>query len=306
MIMKKQLMSSSAWVIDSLMVDFIVTGADGFIGRLISSRLRLSQFNVYEMTRANGDICDAEAWRKLPTSGVLIHLAGKSYVPDSWTNQADFLRANVIGTQNAIDFCIRHNLKMVYVSAYLYGIPEYLPIPEEHPIKPNNPYALSKYLAEQLCSFAHNYQGLSVAILRLFNVYGPGQRSEFLIPNILQQVLMGNQVTVNDLEPKRDYVYVEDVVEALVLTAQDVSKFSILNIGSGSSMSVRDVIEVIQRTCGTDHTVSSKLEMRGNEIFDVVADVALAHKIIGWKPKISFPEGIERIVAHMNKVKSTS
>ena len=263
------------------MVDFIISGADGFIGQSLSSHLKLSGFSVYEMKRADGNVQDAQTWLKPPAGSALIHLAGRSYVPDSWANQADFLIANVVGTQNAIDFCVRNSMKMVYVSAYLYGIPECLPISENHPIRPNNPYASSKYLAEQLCEFASNYRGLSVAILRLFNVYGPGQTPIFLIPSILKQVSQGDQIFVNDLEPKRDYIYIEDVIEAIILTAQNMPNFSILNIGFGQSISVRDVVEVIQKYCGTSLPVRSRLEVRNQEISNVVADIALAHKTVG-------------------------
>ena len=279
------------------MVDFIISGAGGFIGHSLSGRLRRSQCSVFEMTATTGDISDASTWLKLPAGRVLIHLAGKSYVPDSWSNQADFLRVNVIGTQNAIDFCIRHKMKMVYVSAYLYGVPEYFPIPENHPVKPNNPYASSKYMAEQLCEFSHKYNNLSVAILRLFNVYGPGQRSSFLIPSLFEQVAGGGRITVNDLDPRRDYVYIDDVIEAIILAAQNMPSFTILNIGSGHSISVREVVEDIQGVCGTNLPVFSREIVRDQEISNVVADVGLAEKLIGWRPQISFNEGLRRIFA---------
>ena len=277
------------------MVDFVISGASGFIGRSLSERLKQSCRSVFEMTASTGDVSDASTWLKLPAGKVLIHLAGKSYVPDSWSNQADFLRVNVIGTQNAIDFCIKQNMKMVYISAYLYGKPEYFPIPENHPVKPNNPYAFSKYMAEQLCEFAHKYNNLAVAILRLFNVYGPGQRPSFLIPRIFEQVAGGGHITVNDFEPRRDYVYIDDVIEAIILAAQNMPSFTTLNIGSGHSISVREVVEFIQRVCGTNLPVTSRALVRDQEISNVVADIGLAEKLIGWRPRISFDEGLRRI-----------
>ncbi|QWD64384.1 NAD(P)-dependent oxidoreductase [Polynucleobacter sp. MWH-UH2A] len=279
------------------MVDFVISGASGFIGRSLSERLKQSHGSVFEMTASAGDVSDASTWLKLPAGRVLIHLAGKSYVPDSWSNQADFLRANVIGTQNAIDYCIKHKMKMVYISAYLYGMPEYFPIPENHPVKPNNPYASSKHMAEQLCEFAYKYNNLSVAILRLFNVYGPGQRSSFLIPSIFEQIASGGHITVNDLEPRRDYVYIDDVIEAIILAAQNMPSFTTLNIGSGYSTSVREVVELIQRVCGTNLPVIARALVRDQEISNVVADVVLAEKLIGWRPRTSLNEGLRKIFA---------
>ena len=158
-------------------------------------------------------------------------------------------------------------------------------------------------MAEQLCEFSHTCHGLSVVILRLFNVYGPGQRSNFLIPSIFEQILGRRHISVIDLEPKRDYVYIDDVVEAIILADQNTPSFSILNIGSGCSISVRDVIRVIQKICGTALPVKSRLEARSQEIPDVVADIALAHKVLGWKPRISFNEGIEKIFNQNNQIK---
>jgi len=296
-------MSLKIWAINSLMVDFIISGANGFIGRSLSRWLSLSGFTVHEMRGSDCRVEDENSWLKVPMGKSLIHLAGKSYVPDSWVNQADFLRTNVIGTQNAIDFCIRNKMKMIYVSAYLYGPPKYLPIPETHPINPNNPYAHSKHLAEQLCGFAHKYKGLDVAILRLFNVYGSGQRSDFLIPGIINQVLNGHEIVVNDLEPKRDYVYIDDVVEAISLVAQNIQEFLVLNIGSGHSISVREVIDIIQEACGTALPIRSKLVVRSQEIPDVVANIEMANREVGWKPKISFRQGIEKILIDKLQIK---
>jgi nucleoside-diphosphate-sugar epimerase len=118
-----------------------------------------------------------------------------------------------------------------------------------------------------------------------------------LIPSIFEQVAGGGHITVNDLEPRRDYVYIDDVIEAIILAAQNIPSFVTLNIGSGHSTSVREVVELIQRVCGTNLPVSARALERYQEISNVVADVMLAEKLIGWKPRISLDEGLRKIFA---------
>ncbi len=278
------------------MIDVIVTGASGFIGRALCQRLRADGFSLLALGRDDGDVAHAQTWDALPAAKVVIHAAGRSYVPDSWKDGAAFLRSNVLGTENALAYCRRHSSRMVYVSAYIYGIPETLPIAESHPVKPNNPYALSKHLAEQLCGFAGTYQQLPVTVLRLFNVFGPGQRDEFLIPAIVAQVKAGKDVRVLDLKPRRDYVYLADVVDAIMRAATLADGFRILNIGSGTSQSVQEVIDHIQAAAGTTLPVISSNQERPQEIPDVRADITQARRVLGWEPRWSFRQGAQQLL----------
>lgn len=278
------------------MIDIIVTGATGFIGRALCRKLRTGGLSVLGLGSRDGDVAVSITWEELPPAKVVIHLAGRSYVPDSWTDSAGFLQSNVLGTERALAYCRQHGARMVYISAYVYGIPESLPIAECHPVKPNNPYALSRYLAEQLCSFASTYQKVPVMVLRLFNVFGPGQRAEFLIPAIVKQVLAGKEIRVLDLNPRRDYVSLDDVVDAIIRAANTSKGFHILNIGSGVSLSVREVIEQIQFVAGTNLPVISAAQERPQEIPDVRADITQARQILGWEPRWSFLRGVQQLL----------
>ena len=278
------------------MIDAIVTGASGFIGRALCRRLQADGVSLLGLNRSDGDVADSRTWDALPPAKVVMHLAGRSYVPDSWADSAGFLQSNVLGTENALTYCRRHGARMAYISAYVYGIPESLPIAESHPVKPNNPYALSKYLAEQLCGFAGTYQEVPVTVLRLFNVFGPGQRAEFLIPAIVEQVLAGKEIRVLDLNPRRDYVYLDDVVDAIIRAADIPKGFHVLNIGSGGSLSVRDVIGQIQAAAGTNLPVTSSARERLQEIPDVRADITQARQILGWEPRWSFLQGVQQLL----------
>ena len=163
-------------------LSIIVTGASGFIGAALVESLRQSGHDVTALTRDRGDVTTAEYWRSLPKADHLVHLAARSYVPDSWKFPSEFIATNVTGTARAVEYCRGVGAHLVLVSAYVYGVPQRLPVTEDHPVAPNNPYALSKVLAEQACSFHASVTGLPVTIIRPFNIYGPGQQGPFLVP----------------------------------------------------------------------------------------------------------------------------
>src|SRR5438105_775381 len=194
----------------------LVTGATGFVGRALVRALSQAGHAVNALSRSAGDIADAATWARLPAVDHVFHLAGRSYVPDSWADPAGFLRANVTGTARALDYCRANGAHLVFVSGYLYGVPKRLPIREDDPADPNNPYALSKFLAEQVCAFHAAAMQVPVTVLRPFNIFGPGQRGEFLIPAILDQIRRGKEICVKDLAPRRDFVFIDDVVAALI------------------------------------------------------------------------------------------
>lgn len=279
------------------MIDAIVTGASGFIGAALCQRLRAGNVSVHALGRGDGDVADPRIWEALPPAKTVIHLAGRSYVPESWKDSPAFLQSNVVGTENALSYCRRHGSRMVFISAYVYGIPKSLPIAEGHPVVPNNPYALSKHLAEQLCTFAGTYQQLPVTVLRLFNVFGPGQRAEFLIPAIVAQIKAGEDICVLDLKPRRDYVYLDDVLDAIIHATTLPDGCRILNIGSGVSLSVQDVVDQIQAIAETKLPVISSAQERLQEIPDVRADIALARQVLGWEPRWSFSQGVQKLLS---------
>jgi len=274
-------------------MDVIVTGGSGFIGHNLILQLKNIGIGVIELNRTNGDVAKKETWNNLPKVHSVIHLAGRSYVPDSWINSGDFVETNVVGTQRALDYCRKSGASMVYANAYPYGIPEKLPINEYAPIKPNNPYSLSKCMGEQLCEFASDHNNVTTIVLRLFNVYGTNQRQDFLIPSIIDQVLNNKKIIVMDLNPRRDYVYIDDVVAALIKSMKLTEGFNSINIGSGVSYSVKEVIETIQSVANTDLDVVSNKSERINEIPNVVADISRAKEVLDWTPVYSLKKGIE-------------
>jgi nucleoside-diphosphate-sugar epimerase len=185
---------------------------------------------------------------------------------------------------------------MTFVSAYVYGHPETLPIKENSRIRPSNPYALSKRLAEEACEFYAYTHRLAITALRPFNVYGAGQDDKFLIPSIIRQALHEEKIIVQDLVPKRDYVFLEDLLIALVATLGRPQGYHVYNVGSGYSLSVGDVVDIIQKVAKTSKHVISEKNVRANELMDVVADITKARDELDWQPQHTFREGIESII----------
>ncbi|THF57637.1 NAD-dependent epimerase/dehydratase family protein [Pseudothauera rhizosphaerae] len=281
------------------MFDVVVTGSGGFIGQALSRRLRAEGREVLSVTHADGDVADAAFWAKLPQARALVHLAGRTYVPDSWQYPSQFLEANVIGTQRGLDWCRQHGARMVLASAYVYGIPLRLPIRETDPVNPNNPYAFSKRVAEQCCEFAARHFGVDTTVLRIFNVFGRGQRAEFLIPTLISQ-LSGKEICVMDLAPRRDYVYLPDVIDAFARALSAPGGMHILNIGSGRSYSVAEIIATLQEAAGTSLPVVSAEAPRNQEILDVRADVDLAARVLGWAPNFDLVTGVQDMLKEVD------
>lgn len=278
----------------------LITGASGFIGKALQTELENRGHRVLTLTSEDGDISEKETWENIPYADWVFHLAGKNFVPDSWKSPESFLKTNLLGTQNALDYCNQHRAKLIFASAYLYGAPESMPIDESADIKPNNPYALSKYLCEQLCTFNRQYEKTNVTSLRLFNVYGPGQRRDYLIPTILCQIKNKQSISVENLIPKRDYIYIDDVISAMVVIAAEELSDPVFNVGSGESYSVAEIIRIIQEAAGTNFPVNSENVVRKNEIPEVRADVSLLSGKTGWLPQTTFKSGIEKIILQEN------
>lgn len=287
--------------------NILVTGASGFLGRSLVLALRERGANIIELNRDDGDIANLDTFKIANEKKIdhIFHLAGKTFIPDSWDDPLAFYQANVIGTINVLEFCRKKNVPLTYVSAYVYGETDKLPISENHLLNPGNPYALTKIAAEDACKFYAKNYNFPITVIRPFNVYGPDQKEFFLIPFIVKQVIdEGNVISVRDLRPRRDYVYLDDLVTALLATLNRVSSYQAYNIGSGISYGVDEVIEIIQRVAGTQKVVTSEGSGRMNDESNIVADISEAHLGLGWSPKISFEKGIEKILLGLKTKRS--
>lgn len=271
----------------------VVTGASGFIGTALVKSLRRSGHEIIPLDHRDGDVADAGYWRSLPPADHVVHLAGRSYVPASWQQPSEFIATNATGTARAVEYCRANRAHLVFVSAYIYGIPRTLPVAEDHPVSPNNPYALSKVLAERICCFHADDERLPVTIVRPFNIFGPGQPGTFLIPTIMKHIVENTQIRVKDLAPRRDYLLVDDFITGLERTLLAPRGLRVFNFGSGASYSVQEIVEMAQAVAGSHLPVVCDGERRANEIPDVRADIGQARRLLGWEPRYSFMDGLK-------------
>jgi nucleoside-diphosphate-sugar epimerase len=274
----------------------VVTGGGGFLGSALVCRLENLGAEVVGLSRASGFNLLEDA---MPLDGVehIFHLAAETGVPDSWKHPERFHLVNTHGTIRVMDQARIAGCCVTYVGAYVYGVPQRLPIDELHPVDPNNPYAFSKWMGEQACAWYSEIYKLPVTAIRLFNVYGPGQSDRFLIPRIVGQALNPGygDIELMDLAPRRDYLYVDDAVEALLLSRPSRG-FRIYNVGSGLSHSVSEVVDTVLRCSGTHKRVRVVGEPRPNEIPDVRADCSLLRSETGWRPRYSLEDGIRQVI----------
>ena len=284
---------------------YLVTGASGFVGRALVDELGRRGAGVIRLSTADGDIVDPATLRPHRTAPIdrVFHLAARTFVPQSWCDPADFHRVNTGGTLNVLEFCRERRIPLTYVSAYVYGQPIEQPIKEDHPLVPNNPYALSKVLAERACEFYARVYSLPVTVVRPFNIYGAGQDAHFLIPTIVHQVLWEDEISVQDLVPRRDYIYISDLLELLEATRLAPPGYSVYNAGTGVSLSVAEVIAAAQAEAGTLKQVRSGQTQRAQEIGDTRAGIEKARIELGWIPKHSFRDGIRVVIGAMKETK---
>lgn len=278
----------------------LVTGAGGFLGRRLVARLRSLGVQTLTVSRAEGFDLLSDA---LPLDGVshVFHLAAETGVPDAWDDPVRFHLVNTHGTVRVLDQCRRAKCSLSYVGAYIYGVPQTLPIDENHPVHANNPYAYSKWMGEQACAWYADIYAMAITAIRLFNVYGPGQSDRFLIAKIVDQVLDPalDAIELMDLEPRRDYLYVDDAIDAL-LASRPRAGFGLFNVGSGDSYSVAEVVEAVMAVSGVRKPVVDLRQRRPNEIPDVRADCSKIREACGWRPAVGLEQGIARMLAEVS------
>jgi nucleoside-diphosphate-sugar epimerase len=265
------------------------------VGRQLLLTLHEQEYRVIPYSIENGDItCDP-----LPIDGVdhVFHLAAKVFVPESWSAPLPFYNVNLLGTVNVLEHCRKRKVPVTLVSSYVYGTPQRLPVSEDHPVQAFNPYCHTKLLAEDVCLFYQRVHGVPVTIVRPFNLYGPGQDSRFLIPMLVRQAVDPNQTVfrVQDPHPRRDHLHVQDLAALLVRTIDGPR--AIYNAGSGQSVSIADIVAVLNRLTGSAMEIVAEGQPRANEVMDVYADITRARNELGWQPQMSLDEGLGRLLA---------
>lgn len=227
----------------------------------------------------------------------IFHLAALADIVPSIQHPLTYHRANVDGTVAVVEAARSMGVKrFIYAaSSSCYGIPDQFPTPETAPVRPQYPYALTKALGEQVALHWGQVYKLPVVSLRLFNVYGPRTRTSGTYGAVfgifLAQKLAGKPFTVvGDGTQTRDFTYVTDVARAFLAAAEADVRQGVFNVGSGGTYSVNRLVELL----GGPVTHILK---RPGEPDCTFADTTRIHVSLGWKPEVSFEEGVEKLLA---------
>lgn len=301
----------------------LVTGGAGFIGSHLVDRLiqeghevvvvdNLSTGKRRNLSRAARFFkLDIQSWRlervfRNERPNVVMHLAAQMDVRKSVEDPVFDAQVNVLGTLNVLQQAVRHGVRKVVFSSSggaIYGEQEIYPAPESHVTRPLSPYGISKLCGEQYLSYYQRVSGLQVVNLRYANVYGPRQDPDGeagVVAIFIQKLLNNEQAIVNgNGRQTRDFVYVEDVVEAnLAVMGQETQ--GTYNVGTGEETSINDVLRIL-----VGHTNSTCKELHGpakhGEQVRSVIDASKIRQELSWEPRTELSEGLKRTIDYFRE-----
>ena len=300
-------------------MNILVTGGAGFIGRWIVKRLLDDGHDVCVLDDlSNGRAENIEEFRDNPKFefilgdvrnnemlenlfkdvDICIHAAAAINVQESIENPQRYYDVNVNGTFNILEMARKRDVKVVLIgTCMVYDLTSSKAINEEHPVNPKSPYAGSKLAAENLASSYYHAYGLPVVITRPFNTYGPYQKSDMeggVVSIFIRSLLEGKTLNVfGDGAQTRDLLYVEDCAEFIVKAAfNEKAVGEVINGGYGQDIAIKDLALLI---CKDGERIKYvKHHHPQSEIPKLLCDYTKAKRLLGWEPKISLEEGIEK------------
>jgi nucleoside-diphosphate-sugar epimerase len=193
---------------------------------------------------------------------------------------------------HAVEYCKKHSAKLIFPSSVVYGDIKHKKFSEKLMPSPTNPYTLSKFLTENIFYFYSKMFNLKIIILRIFNVYGAGQKKLFLIPKLFSS--LQKKVFLNSISYKRDFVYIDDVIYAFIKAISVKKNFSIINVGSGKSYSIKQLIKKIFKITKQQLNIHYQNKILPGEPASVCADTLKAKKVLNWSPKVKIDEGLKK------------
>ncbi len=298
------------------MKNALVLGGNGFIGQHLVRELMAREWRVVVYDRAvvnrfvdwetqpqyvQGELGNRNLLREyLAGSDVVFHLAFTTIPKTSNDEPAYDVQSNVVTSVNLLTECVRAEVeRVVFVSSggTVYGIPQQLPVAEDHPTRPICSYGITKLMIEHYLGMFKYLHDLPYSIVRPSNPYGEGQNylgQQGAIAVFLGRIAMGKPIEIwGDGSVARDYFYVGDLAQACVLAAETDIPDLVVNIGSGRGQSLCELLEIIRQTLGLEFEV----RYQPGRTFDVsrlVLDIRRARQTLGWEPTVSLDSGLER------------
>lgn len=295
----------------------LITGIDGFVGSALSEKISLYGGKVYgiskrikEKNTIKADILDypvLDAFIRNSKIDICFHLAGESLVEAGQTDPRQTYKINIEGTLNILESARKNKLKKIIVAStsHVYGhnrVPYY----EGYTPKPTRPYETSKACTDLIAqSYARSFN-LPVLIPRFVNIYGPGDlHFNRLIPKTIMSVLTSKHILMWGGNVIRDYLYIDDAVDAYIHLAEvdlkTVGNNRIFNIGAGERISVKEVIEKIIKLSEKVVSLEKIKEERNEEIEIQYVSFNKATKLLGWKPKTTLDQGLKNSLLWYSK-----
>lgn len=305
----------------------LVTGSDGFIGShlveaLVKKGADVRAFVFYNSFNSNGwlDNIDKEIFDKIEIfSGdirdpngvresmkgveVCFHLAALIGIPFSYHSPDSYVDTNIKGSLNILQAARDIDCKKILMTSTseVYGTAKYVPIDENHPFQGQSPYSATKIAADRLSESFYRSFDMPIVIVRPFNTYGPRQSARAVIPTIISQLLAGkNQIKLGNIEPKRDFNFVSDIVDGFIAIAEsDETNGEEINIASGEETSIKIFAEEMIKQINKKANIAyDELRVRP-EKSEVQRLLGCNNKIMqltNWKPKVNFKMGIEKTI----------
>jgi UDP-glucose 4-epimerase len=308
--MKKVLVTGGAGFIGSNLVKKLlengtsVTVLDNFLSGYRENLIPFTNIKLVE-----GDVRDRNAVDEaIKGTEVVFHLAASVGNKRSIDMPITDAEINVLGTLNVLEAARKEGVRKIVASssAGIFGELKTLPIKEDHPIEPDSPYGCTKLCEEKLClSYAKLYN-IEAVCLRYFNVYGPNQRFDAygnVIPIFVFRMFRGEPIIIfGDGEQTRDFVHVNDVVHANIKAAHATGVSGAFNIASGSSITINELANSVKREGSLPNTEIIHDKERPGDVRNSLADISLAHDMIGYEPNVDLETGVADYVKWVRNV----
>ncbi|WP_321419207.1 SDR family NAD(P)-dependent oxidoreductase [uncultured Methanomethylovorans sp.] len=305
----------------------VVTGAGGFIPSHLTEELVRRGANVKALVHYNsrndngmlrladqklvekveivhGDITDPYYVKQVTKDAdVVFHLAALIGIPYSYIAPEQYVNVNIKGTLNVLQAALENGVgKVVHTStSETYGTAIYTPIDESHPLQGQSPYSASKIGADKLAESYYLSFDLPVATIRPFNTFGPRQSARAVIPTIISQALVKDEIHVGSLDPVRDMTFVKDTVNGFIAVAtSERSVGEVINVGTGKGHTIGDILSTILKIVDKENmkvtTDVQRVRPVKSEVMELICDNSKAKKLVDWEPQYTLEEGLRLTV----------